>query len=700
MNMPPGFDRLQMDGGAASDRSPSTLSSPPSTPQNHDTIRVAHPAPSHAGPLSGEGVAYSAGVSAHASNVSNTGTHAHNGQALQPAAALNNGSTSEKPKRQRKKKEVGPDGKPVDDGKPKERKPRKPREPKDKTASNASPATGPRKKQKLDDKITHDIVASSRQPTLTEMVNGFQQPNPPVNTPSIPPQIQHRTSLPPPLSNPPTTRPTSSGQNYDPVRGYDPVRAATMEAAQQQQRQAHRNASISNGPPLTHLSSTMNRASASPSIASLIDPPSANFLSTAQLPPTYSPQTNMQQPPPFVPSQPQSPTPKYLPPAVAPSFSHPAKPRSPPPPSPPMVQAAVPASLDGAMDVDLVCDVTKPEVEEVKVAPSKSSSSAPTPKAARPTPPPAPKGTGSGLLSKSNLFGGPSEGDTTESPGVTIDFRITLDTKGGNTINIAQEIAKRYGHDALNPRAAAHRDQMRKLLSASNQQDGGSADDMSVDLVSEAGDDSNVEMGGMDDEKSGTGADKPVRKRRKKIEEYDKEDDFIDDTELAWQEQAAVAKDGFFVYSGPLVPEGTTANVESAAPSGRGRGRGRGSRGGRAAGAAAGTTHASLAAEKANKDAAASPVGQAKRARARRATGAPRKPRATKAVVEADREMKKTELEERRMRQQQQTPLQNMPPRAGGLNGASMPLLPIASSMSASTATPQHGHGGPQGTPA
>ena len=39
-------------------------------------------------------------------------------------------------------------------------------------------------------------------------------------------------------------------------------------------------------------------------------------------------------------------------------------------------------------------------------------------------------------------------------------------------------------------------------------------------------------------------------------------DDFIDDTELAWEEQAAVAKDGFFVYSGPLVVEGEKPNIE------------------------------------------------------------------------------------------------------------------------------------------
>lgn len=38
-------------------------------------------------------------------------------------------------------------------------------------------------------------------------------------------------------------------------------------------------------------------------------------------------------------------------------------------------------------------------------------------------------------------------------------------------------------------------------------------------------------------------------------DEYDKDDDFVDDSELLWEEQAAASRDGFFVYSGPLIPE-------------------------------------------------------------------------------------------------------------------------------------------------
>jgi hypothetical protein len=160
---------------------------------------------------------------------------------------------------------------------------------------------------------------------------------------------------------------------------------------------------------------------------------------------------------------------------------------------------------------------------------------------------------------------------------------------------------------------------------------------MSVDL-SDMADDSNVEMGGMDDTANSAqlaDGEKP-RKRRKKVEEYDKEDDFIDDTELAWQEAAAVTKDGFFVYSGPLVPPGEAARVETNAPT-RGRGRGRGRRAGAAA---AGTTHASLAEKK---DPGVVPATTGRGRGRGRGTGTTRKPRITK----ADRERMEIEKRER-----------------------------------------------------
>lgn len=647
MAMPQGYgDKMQVDD-AASELSSSSISSPPVSPQNAgfaaDTIHVAHPHNSN--PEVGGGVIGAAASATPAHTSSLHSTAAHTTGAVNTSTS-NGAAAPEKPKRQRKKKEVGADGKPVDDGKPKEKKPRKPRQPKDQTTATG----GPRKKIKTEDKAAQDAApALSRQPTITEMVTTQQSSTaaasntgPARQTPT--PYTHNyadglvRPMVHPQNFNPPTPRPFSSGQNYDPVRS---AMTATVDSNPPRPSQTMVGANSAQASP--HV----NRASASPSIASLIDPPLAARTSAPNA--IHSPQTTMQKP--FLPSQPHSPTP---PRQQINAFA-------PPPPKQQMSPSAVTAkpaaisNLDGAMDTDTNVQALRPQQQshtskdkmpEMETAPSKSSSSAPTPKAARPTPPPAaPKGTGSGLLSGSNLFGGPSESDTSERQGVNIDIQIKLNPNGGNTINIAQEILKKYGRDAINPRAAAHRERLLQVAAAANKIDGGSgADDMSVDLDSELGDDSNVEMGGMADDPSlhFTQDGKP-RKRRKKVEDYDKEDDFIDDTEMAWQESAAVAKDGFFVYSGPLVPPGEAARVESTTASGRGgrgRGRGRGSRGG--ANAAAGTTHASLAEKKDPAAPGTAPTTGRGRGRGR-GSGAPRKPRITK----ADRERMELEKKER-----------------------------------------------------
>nr|POF15313.1 histone promoter control protein 2 [Quercus suber] len=653
--------------GAASPHSSSSLS-PPQSPPSDDNIRVAsaphpgfhldeaapHPAHNHhhrspaATPdlhLNNAGAGAAAAQFAH---------HHHNTTSappLYPAAVI---PFPEKQKRPRKKKDapLGPDGKPLDDGKSKERKPRKPREPKDKSANPASATTttaAPRKRVKTEPKSAQE--PTSRQPTITEMVNTLSAPpsSTPFSAPPAPSRVPPFTSAVPaangsiissnnnlgasntltvPTSSTSTPRPASSGQNYDPIRGYDPVRSITNDSLQP------RPVNTASLPPSPHV----NRASASPSVASLLDPPRSHTALPSAPPASAKPlQTTLQQP--FVPTQTAPPPqPDSTPSTSTAQTLHPTT-NFPPSTTGAIAKVVDVPSVDGAMEIDLTCDGPNPQQNEVKVS-SKSSSGAITPKAARPTPPPPPKGTGSGLLSSSDLFGGPSTNGDAKRKGVDIDFRIALNPDGGNTINIAQEILKRYGRDAINPRVAAHREELLRVAAEANKLDNGLADDMSLDEMSEPENDSNVEMGGVEDEKSATSPDnKPVRKRRKKVEEYDKEDDFIDDTELAWQERAAVAKDGFFVYSGPLVPVGQDAQVESSAATrgGRGRGRGRGARGGAAAAANAGSTHTSVAAAKkatttttANSTANNSD-NQSTRARGRgRGSGAPRKPRITK----------------------------------------------------------------------
>ncbi|KAF2481970.1 hypothetical protein BDY17DRAFT_311581 [Neohortaea acidophila] len=598
--------------------SSSSISSPPTSPHHsNDTIRVSHSSNSLPRNLYEGVVAAAVPASSPQPSLPAPNTPAHatapNTASAGTTTTANNPSAPEKPKRQRKKKEeqLGPDGKPVVDEKPK--KPRKPREPKEKTVGNGAPP--PRKKvktePKADDKAANDVATPPRQPTLTGMLGGFQPSSKPAPAPAAAPSAlappastQHlRVSEPSThhsttqnMSTPPPSRPISSGQNYDPIRG------STL---------ATRMSNPPNGAQTLQSTAFVNRASASPSIASLIDPPMAPLILSP-------PQAATQRPHAPLPQQ-SSPPPKDGLAAPLPSNSA-SKPDS------------ALTNVGDTVDMEPSVNVPGRQIPDIKT-PSKSSSSAgPAPKAARRSPEPL-KGTGSGLLSTSDLFGGGASSDPLERKGVNIDLHITLNPKGGNNINIAQEIIKKYGREAMNPRAAAHREQLLRIAAEQDRLAGTSNDEMSVDLLSDMEGDSNAEMGGMDDEKSNTGIDGDKPKKRKKREDYDKEDDFIDDTELAWQEQAAVAKDGFFVYSGPLIPEGQQAQIESSAPTRGGRGRGRGSRGGRTANA--GTTHASLADKSRDTTTTTTTTpARGRGSRGGRGTGAPRRPRGSKAEKE------------------------------------------------------------------
>lgn len=89
---------------------------------------------------------------------------------------------------------------------------------------------------------------------------------------------------------------------------------------------------------------------------------------------------------------------------------------------------------------------------------------------------------------------------------------------------------------------------------------------MSVDIDRDSDNEGDVNMTGVNGAgtaaNSGTDATGPKKRRKKKMEEYDQDDPFVDDSEMAWEEQAAAVKDGFFVYCGPLVPEGEKPTVE------------------------------------------------------------------------------------------------------------------------------------------
>lgn len=189
-----------------------------------------------------------------------------------------------------------------------------------------------------------------------------------------------------------------------------------------------------------------------------------------------------------------------------------------------------------------------------------TSSAAPSPKPPKPidvTPPPLP---GSGLIM------GPKDGTGSRAP--TIVLHIPMNGESNKYVNFSRLAEERYGWEALHPRLAAQRERLARVAAAGAALEKASlhkesGDDMSLDLSEGEGEGSNVDMGGMSDGRTGTdGGKKPVRKRKMKEDEYDKDDGFVDDAELLWEEQAAASKDGFFVYSGPLVPEGEKPLLE------------------------------------------------------------------------------------------------------------------------------------------
>ncbi|RVX75520.1 hypothetical protein B0A52_00873 [Exophiala mesophila] len=266
-----------------------------------------------------------------------------------------------------------------------------------------------------------------------------------------------------------------------------------------------------------------------------------------------------------------------------------------------------------AMEIDSAAiDPNPPKKAPSKKVPSEAPTRTTSPKPTRAKEQPPPPPPGSGLLSAS-LFGGDSALDVSNSgtgKAPNIVLHISLKDPENRIVNFARLAEQKYGFAALYPRQAAQKERLAKVAaagavlerSASGSKFGGTSagesgdEDLSVDIDRDSDNDGDVAMsgvnGGPDAANSGTDGPGPKRRRRKKQEEYDQDDPFVDDSELLWEAHAAASKDGFFVYSGPLVPEGEKPAVERADGTikrgrGRGRGGGPGSRGGRTAAAAA-----------------------------------------------------------------------------------------------------------------
>ncbi len=502
---------------------------------------------------------------------------------------------------------------------PKARKPR------------AAPGTAVKRRSKAsleanDAKLAAPPVAQ-RQPKITESLPSSAPPpeygvltfpshqNGIIEAIRVPPNPSHNVTQ----LNP---RPTS-GQNYDPIR------SSTIEPRTMAPSPIVVKARASTPPRST------NQPSASPgSIASIIEAPQQyTFLQSSKRDGPSPPVTKK----PRLSPQPAPPQPSF---ASIPRESLPAALQA------PKENAATP------MDIDTDHTAQIPEkaatlIKKCSTSTPGASSSAHSPKPTRKKETPVALSSGNGLLSGS-IFGGALDATAPGKTAPTVVLHVSLDTEN-KYVNFARLAEERYGFNALHPRLAAQQERLARVAAAGaalenahKSGSGMSADEMSLDLSEGEGDGevSNVEMGGMglDGEgmgvprSGGEGSEGPVKKapkkRMMKEDMYDKDDPFVDDTELAWEEQAAASKDGFFVYSGPLVPPGEDANIERYVPisyplrehsltkhradgrAKRGRGRGRG-------GIARGTGRAVAA-----KDGT---LGATK-------TGTVRKPRVTKAA--------------------------------------------------------------------
>ncbi|ERS98879.1 hypothetical protein HMPREF1624_04071 [Sporothrix schenckii ATCC 58251] len=188
-------------------------------------------------------------------------------------------------------------------------------------------------------------------------------------------------------------------------------------------------------------------------------------------------------------------------------------------------------------------------------------------------------------------FGKAMPGEENVVPSIVLHIPL-VQGESNTYINFMRLAENQFGWDALHPRLAAHRDRKLRIAAASaalerNGSGRESGDEMTDDMQS--GDEgSNEENGaGADNGNATANASgiedapaKPARKKRTfKEDEYDRDDDFVDDSEMLWEEQAAASRDGFFVYSGPLVPEEEKPEEGATTPAKRGRGS-RGGRGG------------------------------------------------------------------------------------------------------------------------
>lgn len=465
---------------------------------------------------------------------------------------------------------------------PKVTKPRKPKEPKDPSAVTPDGETKPKRQRKPKD--------PNAPPVKRKKKNDGSSVNASAPTPNLAPQPVAAHTAPglPSFGFGPTAAPQQTSLQHaptpTPLSAFVQLGKAAASAELANGTSNHgtvqpHNRSISQAravfDPIRSASmenARLTGTSTPPSTSTYQSPNQPRQLSTITIePPIHGMATAMLR-------QTPTPTPPTRPVTTEPKRQTPSKLAPGPSPTPtPTVSTKKVIQLDG------------PSTEKAPGKPvakdkpkSRSASPKPVPRK-KATPPMLP---GNGLLSGAD-FGKKADSEPkqyAQVPNDCIVIEVPITGKTNNYVNFLKEVENKYGFDVAHPRIAEHRRRMAQMAAAGAaiESTTGTADEMSLDQSS--AEDSDVEMGGAHGEESGTATDaKKKRASGKRGDKYNLEDDFIDDTELAWTEQALASKDGYFVWSGPLVQEGDTPSVERAdgtTKRGRGRGRGGTTRGG------------------------------------------------------------------------------------------------------------------------
>ena len=454
---------------------------------------------------------------------------------------------------------------------PKMRKPRKPRDP------NAPPIQRKRKIAPAGD-TDQDVpgdskslvaaaaaaTAASRQPRISDISNvtasspsqqhqllsqHTHQSDQQRYSPKMPKREYYPGSMQSILNSDPPAQPKpatttvplrTSGQSYDPIRGnYDPVRETMV--------------SHSSGPYGSAAGSPKAPSqipNRSPTIASLLETSAPAMTSPAQhhSHPVFQPASTQSRfqaqessvpPSPVNRAQASTPTPAARPPPPQEASKNPT-PAPAPALAPPPVQRPV---------------IKESNFTTIANGPIKKVSPKQKPHTGVSTPrtdnlDDMQESDGRSILD----FGKAKPGEEAQAPTIILNIPI----QSGETnkyVNFMRLAEDRYGWDALHPRQAANRDRKARIAAAAaslEKVESGreSGDEMSVDLSDVEG--SNPDNGGTSNPDAQA---KPKKKRNFKEDQYDVDDDFVDDSELLWEAQAAASRDGFFVYSGPLVPE-------------------------------------------------------------------------------------------------------------------------------------------------